>query len=211
MSKNQKSTVFLEIENTFKTIQFENITADRRLVLNSLSQYIQNQIDLKNDIRLNFICTHNSRRSHLAQIWMQTAAAYFGIKNIFCYSGGAEATALFPVILTTLQKQGFQFSKLSENNNPVYALKFGANQAALILFSKKYDALFNPTNNFAAILTCTDADVGCPIVTGASARIALPYDDPKQYDNTPNQTVKYEERSLQIATEMFFVLSQIKH
>ena len=211
MTKTSKSTLFLEIENTIKTIHLESISANRRLVLKSLTQYIQNQVDLKSDIRLNFICTHNSRRSHLAQIWMQTAAAYFDIKNIFCYSGGTEATALFPEIITTMQKQGFQISKLSEASNPIYALKFGADTPAVVLFSKKYNSLFNPANNFAALLTCAEADLGCPFIAGANARIALPYDDPKQYDNTPDQALKYEERSRQIATEMFYVLSQIKH
>jgi arsenate reductase len=36
--------------------------------------------------------THNSRRSHLSQVWAQTAAAHFNVKMF--YSGGMEA-ALF--------------------------------------------------------------------------------------------------------------------
>ena len=59
-------------------------------------------------------------------------------------------------------------------------------------------------------LTCTQADGGCPFVTGAESRVPITFEDPKIFDNMPQQTEKYIERSLQIATEMFYVFSQIK-
>lgn len=59
-------------------------------------------------------------------------------------------------------------------------------------------------------MTCSQADGGCPFISGAEKRIAITYDDPKAFDNTDQQTEKYNERSLQIATEMFYVFSQIK-
>ncbi len=159
---------------------------------------------------MNLICTHNSRRSHLAQVWAQTAAYYYGIQNVFCYSGGTEATALYPKVAETLVQSGFKIMKLSENNNPVYAIKFAGNQAPIIGFSKTYDDDFNPENEFAAIMTCSQADGGCPFIAGAEKRIAVTYDDPKAFDNTEQQSEKYNERSMQIATEMFYVFSQIK-
>jgi arsenate reductase len=159
---------------------------------------------------LNLICTHNSRRSHLSQIWAQTAAYYFGIKNVFCYSGGTEATAMFSKVAETLQNTGFKIQKLSEGNNPVYAIKFAQNQLPIIAFSKTYDDIFNPESSFAAIMTCSNADEGCPFIAGAEKRIPITFEDPKAFDNTPQQTAKYQERSLQIATELFYVFSQIK-
>jgi arsenate reductase len=59
-------------------------------------------------------------------------------------------------------------------------------------------------------MTCTSADQGCPFVAGAEKRFSIPFEDPKIADGTPEQASKYEERSLQIATEMKFIFSQIK-
>ena len=58
-------------------------------------------------------------------------------------------------------------------------------------------------------MTCNNADEGCPMVFGAEARFPIKYDDPKEFDNSSQQTEKYAERSLQIASEMFYVFSQI--
>ena len=186
------------------------ISEERKIVLQPLVDYVQSKIETDQTIRLNFICTHNSRRSHLSQIWAQTMAYHFDVKNVYCYSGGTEATAMFPKVAETLSNQGFQIQKLSENENPVYAVKYAQNEAAVICFSKEYNNDFNPKSEFGAIMTCNNADEGCPIVFGAEARFPVKYDDPKASDNTPEQTQVYVERSLQIAAEMFYVFSQIK-
>ena len=204
------SSLFLEIEKTIKALKIEEISAERKAILEPLVEFIQTKINEQQEIRLNLICTHNSRRSHLAQIWAQTAAAYFNIKNVFCYSGGTEATAMFPMVAKTLEKQGFKIKVIADTNNPIYAIKYTDNEHPIICFSKKYDDSFNPSTEFAAILTCSQADGGCPFITGAEKRIAITFEDPKVFDNTLQQAEKYEERSLQIATEMFYVFSQIK-
>lgn len=203
-------------ENLSKTIEFikdSSVSEARKEVLKPLADYIQNKIDANQEIRLNFICTHNSRRSHLSQIWAQTMAFHFKINTIFCYSGGTEATAMFPKVVETLVNQGFQsrnFGKqLTQEQNPVYAVKFADNQHPIICFSKTYFDDFNPKNNFAAIMTCSNADEGCPMVFGAEARFPVKYDDPKAFDGTELMNQKYAERSLQIASEMYFVFSQI--
>jgi arsenate reductase len=59
-------------------------------------------------------------------------------------------------------------------------------------------------------MTCNNADEGCPMVFGAEARFPIKYDDPKAFDGTDVMNEKYTERSLQIASEMYFVFSQIK-
>ncbi len=205
-----KEILFSEIEKVVSSFKFNDITSERRNILQALIDFIQLKVDNKEDIRLNLICTHNSRRSHLSQIWAQTAAHYYGIKNVFCYSGGTEATAMFPKVAETLKNTGFKIQKLSEENNPVYAIKFAENQSPIIGFSKAYDDEFNPESGFAAIMTCSQADGGCPFIAGAEKRIPITFEDPKAFDNTPQQTEKYQERSLQIATEMFYVFSQIK-
>jgi arsenate reductase len=202
--------VFTAIENEISSFQFATISPERKAILLPLINFIQDKANEEQEIRLNFICTHNSRRSHLSQVWAQTAAAHFNIKNVFCYSGGTEATALFPMAAKTLEQVGFQVQVFSEGTNPVYSIKYGANAPPIIGFSKTYDDNFNPKSAFAAILTCSNADNGCPFIAGAEKRIPITFEDPKAFDNTPQQEEKYRERSMQIAAELFYVFSQIK-
>ncbi len=195
---------------TIEKLPSQIISAERKNVLQPLVEYIQFKVNHNEEVRLNFICTHNSRRSHLAQVWAQTMAFHFGIRNVFCYSGGTEATAMFPKVGETLTNQGFQIQQLSETKNPVYALKYAPDVAAIICFSKTFDDAFNPKSQFAAIMTCSSADEGCPFIAGAEKRLPIRYDDPKAFDGTDLMDVKYVERSLQIASEMHFVFSQIE-
>lgn len=199
-----------KLTKTIQTIAAIPVAEERKVVMQPLVEYIREKVNSNDEIRLNFICTHNSRRSHLSQIWAQTMAFQFGIKNVFCYSGGTEATAMFPKVGETLVNQGFQIQKVSEEQNPVYAVKFDVNQHPIICFSKTYFDDFNPKANFGAIMTCSNADEGCPMVFGAEARFPIKYDDPKAFDGTEVMNEKYAERSLQIASEMYFVFSQIK-
>tara|TARA_R110002072_G_scaffold144767_1_gene290791 strand:+ start:127 stop:762 length:636 start_codon:yes stop_codon:yes gene_type:complete len=203
------STLFLEIENLIKSLNPQTISVERKAVLQPLTDFIQSKVSKNQEIRINFICTHNSRRSHLSQVWAQTMANYFNIKNVFCYSGGTEATALFPMVAETLQSSGFKVKTISEGNNPIYSIKYADNEHPIIGFSKKLDDDFNPKSGFAAIMTCDSANEACPFVPGAEKRIPITFEDPKAFDNTPQQAEKYNERSLQIATEMKFVFSKI--
>lgn len=199
-----------KLSKTISGISLETISGDRKEQLQILIDFIQNKAEQRQEVRLNFICTHNSRRSHLSQVWAQTLAHHFNINNVFCYSGGTEATAVFPQVVEALIGAGFQISALSEQSNPVYSVKYDADEHPIIAFSKKYDADFNPSANFAAILTCTEADGACPFIAGAEKRISLPFEDPKAFDNTSQKAAKYEERSMQIATELFYVFSKVK-
>ena len=200
---------FNTLNDIISSLDISTISEERKQILDILKTYIQTKKDNHQNINLNFICTHNSRRSHLSQIWAQTMANNFKIKNVFCYSGGTEATAMFTVVEDTLKKQGFHIDKLSNEKNPVYAIKFSDNNNPIICFSKTFDTDFNPSSNFAAIMTCSHADENCPFIAGAEQRIPVRYDDPKAFDNTPQQLEKYRERSIQIATELFYVFSQI--
>lgn len=204
-----KELIFKDISNVINSLEISSISEDRREVLLPLVEYLKHKIKASEPIRLNFICTHNSRRSHLSQVWAQTVAAYYDVKNISCYSGGTEATALFPKVAETLSNQGFEISNLSEGNNPVYGIKYAEDDPAIIGFSKEFSNQFNPRSNFAAIMTCSSADEGCPFVPGCDKRIAITYEDPKKSDGTPQQTETYLKRSLQIATEMKFVFSNL--
>ncbi|MEO8234584.1 MAG: protein-tyrosine-phosphatase [Flavobacterium sp.] len=201
--------MYPNLKASIKAIAEILVSEERKEILQPLLDYIQLKVDAKKEIRLNFICTHNSRRSHFSQIWAQTMAFHFGIQNTFCYSGGTEATAIFSKILETLNNQGFQIKKLSETDNPVYSVKYDENEHPIICFSKTFDVDFNPNSQFAAIMTCSSADEGCPFIAGAEKRFPIRYNDPKAFDGTELMNAKYEERSLEIASEMYFVFSKI--
>lgn len=200
----------IKIREIIAQLSTERISEERKRILQPLIEFISSKISKNEEVRLNFICTHNSRRSHLSQIWAQSMAFYYHIENVFCYSGGTEATAMFPKVAETLANQGFEILKLSETENPVYAVKFAENEHAVICFSKKYDDDFNPKSTFAAILTCDSADENCPIVYGAEARIPIKYEDPKKSDGTAEMNETYFNRSLEIATEMKFVFENLR-
>ncbi|WP_282032534.1 low molecular weight phosphatase family protein [Winogradskyella eximia] len=201
--------LYQPIINQIDQLDVDSISEERKTILQPLIDYIQVKTTENKAVNLNFICTHNSRRSHLSQVWAQAMASYFEIKNVFCYSGGTEATALFPVVAKTLESTGFQIETLSNGSNPVYSIKYSKNAHPIIGFSKTFDDEFNPTSEFAAIMTCSSADQGCPFIGGSDKRIPITYDDPKAFDNTPLQLEKYNERSLQIATELKYVFSNI--
>lgn len=194
-----------KIASTIQTFTLENITSERKEILAPLINFLREKVLKDETINLNFICTHNSRRSHLSQIWAQTMAQYFEVKNVFCYSGGTEATAMFPKVAETLTQQGFDIFQLSPLPNPVYAVKYDEKCPPIICFSKEYHHPFNPGSGYIAVLTCNSADAACPIVIGADQRFAVKYEDPKQFDNTDLMDSKYLERSLQIGQEMWYV------
>ena len=197
------------IEIINNKIDVQSISEERKAVLQPLIDFIQQKVNDRQDININFICTHNSRRSHLSQVWAQVASAHFNIPNVHCYSGGTEETSLFPKVAETLTNQGFNIFKIADTNNPVYAIKYSDNALPVIGFSKKYDSPFNPVSAFTAIMTCSQADGGCPFIAGAEKRIPITFEDPKISDNTPKQSQVYAERSLQIATEMVYVFSKV--
>lgn len=202
-----KEKLFPKIEQTILSLDTTQISDNRKAVLNPLAAYIKRKNVKGETISLNFICTHNSRRSHLSQVWAQALAYYVGLKNVNCYSGGTEATALFPVAAKTLENMGFEINTLSETGNPVYSIKYALNAHPIIGFSKTFDHPFNPKENFAAIMTCSTADEGCPFVGGSDGRFPITYEDPKAFDNTPLQAEKYFERGIQIATELLYVFN----
>ena len=186
------------------------IPIPRKQELDQLAAYIQQQLDKAATIQLTFVCTHNSRRSHMSQILTQTAAAYYGIPKVNTYSGGTEATAFNPRAVATLSRMGFEIVKTAEAQNPIYHVRFGKDAPAMTAFSKVYSDPPNPKDNFCAVMTCSQADEACPVVFGATACVSVPYEDPMLADNTPQEVGEYDKRAYQIGREMFYVFSLIK-
>jgi protein-tyrosine phosphatase/arsenate reductase len=189
---------------------FKEIPLDRKLILEKIAQYIKHRLEEGLDVNLVYVCTHNSRRSHLGQVWAAVAASYFDIGNVKTFSGGTEATAFNPNAIKALISSGFEVIKKTESGNPIYHVFYGEDEST-DCFSKIYNHDANPSNNFAAIMTCSDAEENCPLIIGCDFRIGTTYHDPKAYDHTVLQEEKYIERSNQIAMECLYVFSAVNN
>ena len=169
---------------------------DRANPLRALAEYM----GVAEYIRLNFICTHISRRSHLGQVLAQVLAADANILHFASYSGGTEATAVHPNALAALQNLGINITKTSSGENPHYQVKTGPLTSEI--FSKVFSDEANPQKEFPAILVCSSADAECPFVPGADRRISLPFKDPKASDGTGNEKMVYEQAALEIGAQL---------
>lgn len=187
--------------------EFDQIDTKRKTQLEELSAYIRQQRAEGGLVRLTFVCTHNSRRSHMSQIWAEVAAETYGIRAT-TYSGGTESTAFNPRAVAAMERAGFKIEKTTDDLNPIYHVRCGDDRPAMTCFSKKYNGDPNPDKGFAAVMVCSDADRSCPIVPGATGRFAIPFDDPKMSDGTPQEAATYDERCAQIAREMLYAMSR---
>jgi len=197
------------LKQTIESLDTSVLSNDRKEVVKPLIEYLSARIKNDEPIRVVFICTHNSRRSHLAQVWMQVLAHYHNIDKVYSYSAGTEETAVYASVIKTLENVGFIAEKLSDGENPIYAIKYAKNEPAVLAFSKELTSDFNPKSEFAAIMTCSQADEGCPFIAGAEKRIPITYEDPKAFDNTDEEASKYNKRSIQIATELHYMFQQL--
>jgi hypothetical protein len=190
---------------------FEKITAERKIELEEIASYVLEMRDAHKPANLLFVCTSNSRRSHMAQVWSQIGSYYYAIDSVFTFSGGTEQTRVHPNTLGALRRTGIQIYSNNQGSNPLQYVQVGESIKPWGMFSKKYSDSTNPQKNFAAMMVCSEADKGCPYVEGADMRIGLPYNDPKEFDNTAAMSEKYDERCKQIATEMFYIMFTVRY
>ena len=211
-SEQDRAGVYPEIQKYIRAAvgEFDRIGQQRRERLREISAYVRSQNRLDTPVNLTFICTSNTRRSQMAQIWAQAAAAFYGIPNVTTYSGGIGSAAFNPRAVAAVRRAGFKVEKTTEADNPIYHIRYSDRRPAVTGFSKVYDSAPNPTKDFCAVMTCSAADKACPVVRGASARVALPFVDPKAFDGTDQEAAKYDERSRQICREFLYVFSQVK-
>jgi arsenate reductase (thioredoxin) len=207
-----KSEILKPIQEKIEQFEmgYSLIPENRKQILKQLAAFVEKKQKAGEKAELNFICTHNSRRSHISQIWAQAAAVYYGVNNVHCYSGGTEATAFNPRAVKAMGDVGFKIININESQNQRYEVYFSETQKPLIAFSKVYSDPFNPSSGYAAIMTCSHADENCPLVIGAETRISLPFNDPKDFDGTPQEAEKYHERVLEIGREICYAFSQVK-
>lgn len=204
--------MFLSIKNycVELTREFNTISSERKENLKKISDYIISKQRENKPVNLIYICTHNSRRSHFGQIWAKVASDFYNISNVNTFSGGTEATAFNSSAISALKRIGFDIKPVNIEKNTHYYVSYDETQKPIESFSKVYDDTANPQKEFAAIMTCGEAEENCPFIPGVEMRIATTYDDPKAFDNTPQQDTKYQERCKQIALETLYVFSKIK-
>ena len=194
--------------------EFDLISPSRKALLNQLADYVQSN-SLQNEVggkgvQLTFLCTHNSRRSHLSQIWAKVAADYYEVSDVTTFSGGTETTAMNERIVASLERTGFQIQSSEETTeNPNFLVSYANNAEPLECFSKVYNEPPNPSEHYAAIMTCSSADQACPIVPGCDLRLPIRYEDPKVADGKVNEKATYDERSRQICREMLYAMSRV--
>ena len=208
----KKESLLPGIESYRSKLQKEKqeIGETRKKDLEQVALYIRDLAGRGKSVKLIFICTHNSRRSHMGQLWAQAASVYYNTPNVMCFSGGTEATAFNYRSVKALQKAGFEISAKEKKENTLYKLIYSTQKEPITAFSKKFSHKENPQEGFVAIMTCSDADEACPFVPGADARFSIQYEDPKIADDTEQEEKVYDERCRQIANEMFYLFSKVK-
>ena len=166
----------------------------------------------KDGLAVNFICTHNSRRSHFSEILFRTAAKYYGHENVETFSGGTEGTALYPEVAESFKRHGFTAVKDLAPENPhwqIFHPLLESEHNTPFLFSKAYDHAPNPSSGYVAVLVCDSANEACPVVLGAAARFPLTFVDPKRSDGTPECSAVYDATLKEIASEMGYLVRQL--
>lgn len=198
----------LPLVQFIENIKNPDLSPSREKLLQQLALYMSEKLKSGKIPQLNFICTHNSRRSQFAQVWAFVFGQYLNLP-IEVYSGGTETTAVHPNVINTLNKIGFEISQDDSLNNPHYTLILDQMQH-LKLWSKTFEDASSPNSGFAAIMVCSDADEACPFVPGCETRIALPFSDPKVSDDTATMEATYLKSSTEIAEQLFFAFKLAK-
>lgn len=187
---------------------FDLISSERKQILQKIASIIQEKVAKGEEIKLMYVCTHNARRSHFGQIWSAVAAAYYEVPNVTTFSGGMEVTAFHPSAISALESIGFEINKISDGENPRCEVYFN-NSAPILCFSKEVSHELNPQDEFIAVMVCGEAEQNCPFIPSASLRISTTYEDPKRYDDTPEELSEYVKTSLLICQECLYLYSLI--
>ena len=184
--------------------------AERMEELNALAALLNEHS--KDGLAVNFICTHNSRRSHFSEILFRTAAKYYSHESVETFSGGTEGTALYPEVAESFKRHGFTAVKDLAPENPhwqIFHPLLESEGHTPCLFSKAYHEAPNPASGYVAVMVCDSANEACPVVVGAAARFPLTFVDPKRSDGTPECSDVYDATLKEIAAEMGYLARQL--
>lgn len=208
-----QSSMIYPIKKLIQSLESEEflIDEDRQSLLLDVSKAILNELREKGSAQLVVICTHNSRRSQVGEVWIRAAAQFYDLEQIEAYSGGTEQTSFNPRMVQALSRAGFIINLVEPGDNPRYHIHYAVPGHNQMLFSKVYDDEFNPNRDFIAILVCDQADEECPMVHGAKHRFFIPYTDPKRYDDQLDEYMQYDLTLREIGREFSFMIKNVAH
>lgn len=185
--------------------QADLISGKRKKELDQLASQISTLREETGSAAVTFVCTHNSRRSQLSELWLRTASKFYLLEGIAAFSGGTASTAFNHRMVAALKRFGFQLHIEEDGENPLYI----DGQSQQKMFSKKYDDPFNPQQDYIAVMVCDQADRDCPFVPGAWARVSLPFIDPKVADGTGQEGKAYDDKVREIGREILYVANRL--
>lgn len=199
------------------TTSFDMIGETHRQAGGSMVEFIAERYQPGQPLDVIVVCTGNSRRSILGATMGNIAASYYGMPEVRFHSGGTAPTAFNPRTVASLKEIGVEIEPAGreavrgepQTANPVYRVCWGSGLEASE-FSKHYGDPANPQQGFAALMVCSEADEGCPLVKGAALRVSLPYLDPKIFDGDPLEAGKYAERRDDMGRLMLSALMQAR-
>ena len=124
---------------------------------------------MSKDIRVLFICQHNSGRSQIAEAYLKK----FVQAGVFVESAGLEPSeSVNPLVVEVMKEEGIDLSEKKP-------------QSVFDLF--KSGKLYNHV-----ITVCHDSESKCPVFPGITKRWHLPFPDPSRVEGT------HEERLAQV-------------
>lgn len=176
------------------------IKESRLKILDHIARQLVNVIQQDDEANVVFVCTHNSRRSQIAQVCLQLFLQELNIKNIGVFSCGTEKTHIPPQIFALFKRQGLEVRESKNDSIEVF------NQ--IVLFSKTYEDDSLPKRSIA-IMVCDSASETCPFVPSFNQRISLEFRDPKQADGSPEEEKSYNKAWIKIATEMAYLVLKL--
>lgn len=202
--------MYTAISKSIEQWSGQSIAPERKQVLDDMTAYFKNLMSERREaINICIICTHNSRRSQLAQVWATAIASYFGLENFKFYSGGTEVTAMHPNVAAVLKTKGFEIQKKNDSANPHYRISFGDEEPPFHCYSKRYSEIASEIEPFTALMTCAHADQNCPYIPEAQKRFSWTFEDPGKADNTSSALKAYNECSKMIASELHYIFKEL--
>ncbi len=169
----------------FSRIDSFNPNQKRKKRLDNIASVINENLNKTRSIV--FLCTHNSRRSQICEVWGKVFAEIYR-KKININSAGAFKTVVHSQVYESIVKCGL----VVDNKKEIFfdKKKFKLN-------SKTIDSL--TMKNFIAVMTCSNAEKSCPNDPRSIRNIKMFFNDPRIYDETDKMSREYLNTTTYIA------------
>ena len=179
----------------FSRIDSFNPNQKRKKRLDNIASVINENLNKTRSIV--FLCTHNSRRSQICEVWGKVFAEIYR-KKININSAGAFKTVVHSQVYESIVKCGL----VVDNKKEIFfdKKKFKLN-------SKTIDSL--TMKNFIAVMTCSNAEKSCPNDPRSIRNIKMFFNDPRIYDETDKMSREYLNTTIYIAEELNYIFKNI--